>query len=249
MKRRASGAWRFISLSPGALSLASVVTMPIRSAPPTLTRHPLPRSQGPRPILILSPLLPRAGSLVLSRQVAVSWFAIGMAVLILTGCRGDRGRLPASTQPLAEPPTAYPASTRTAEPANSDAPRVATIDDSVIWEHLGTWSGRGSMQTESFTGETGAFRIKWDTRAAPAPAKKPPVGTAAVPGTFKVTIHSSISGRPLQIAVDQSGPGADTAYVNEDPRVFFAVVDASNIEWSFSVDEAVGTRMTKTAKP
>lgn len=101
------------------------------------------------------------------------------------------------------------------------------------------------MQTESFTGETGSFRIKWDARAGQGPVKKPPAGTAPVPGTFKLTIHSSISGRPLQVAVEQSGPGADTAYVNEDPRVFFAVVDASNIEWSFSVDEAVGTRVIK----
>ena len=74
---------------------------------------------------------------------------------------------------------------------------------------------------------------------------KPPAGKAPTPGTFKLTIHSSISGRPLQVAVDQLGPGADTAYVNEDPRVFFAVVDASNIEWSFSVDEAVGMRAVK----
>jgi hypothetical protein len=117
--------------------------------------------------------------------------------------------------------------------------------DSVVWEHLGSWSGRGSMQTESFTGETGSFRIKWDARPGQAPVKKPPAGTAPAPGTFKLTIHSSISGRPLQVAVDQSGPGADTAYVNEDPRVFFAVVEASNIEWSFSVDEAVATRTTR----
>jgi len=71
----------------------------------------------------------------------------------------------------------------------------------------------------------------------------------AAAGEFKLTIHSSISGRPLQVAVDQRGPGSDTAYVNEDPRVFFAVVDASNIEWSFSIDEAIGTRATKKTKP
>ena len=108
------------------------------------------------------------------------------------------------------------------------------------------------MQTESFTGATGAFRIKWAAREGQAAVKKPLAGKALAPepgpGTFKVTIHSSISGRPLQIAVDQLGPGADTAYVNEDPRVFFAVVDAANIEWSFSVDEAVGTLVTKTPK-
>jgi len=101
------------------------------------------------------------------------------------------------------------------------------------------------MQTGSFTGETGAFRIKWEARAAAPSAEKPPAGRAPVEGTFKLTLHSSISGRSLQVAVDQRGPGADTAYVNEDPRIFFAVVEASNIDWSFSVDEAVGTRVPR----
>ena len=88
------------------------------------------------------------------------------------------------------------------------------------------------MQTGSFTGATGAFRIAWTTRNPTAPDG----------GSFRLTIHSAISGRPLDVAVDQRGPGADTAYVTEDPRVFYAVVDASNLEWSFTVDEAVGTR-------
>jgi hypothetical protein len=58
-------------------------------------------------------------------------------------------------------------------------------------------------------------------------------------GTFRLTIHSAISGRPLQVAVDQQGPGRDMAYVHEDPRVFFAVVDAAGLDWSFTIDEAV----------
>ena len=98
----------------------------------------------------------------------------------------------------------------------------------------GEWSGPKSLQTESFTSDTGAFRITWDdTRRRKAPGE----------GTFLLTLHSAISGRPLQIAVDHRGPGGATAYLNDDPRVFFAVVDASNIEWSFTVDEAVATRI------
>ena len=87
------------------------------------------------------------------------------------------------------------------------------------------------MQTESFTGRDGCVphQVGDESRARIAE------------GAFLLTIHSAISGRPLQVAVDQRGPGADTAYINEDPRVFFAVVDAENIEWSFSVDEAIGT--------
>jgi len=58
-------------------------------------------------------------------------------------------------------------------------------------------------------------------------------------GTFRLTIHSSISGRPLMVVVDRQGVGADTAYVQEDPRVFFAVVESTNVEWSFTIEEAV----------
>jgi hypothetical protein len=105
----------------------------------------------------------------------------------------------------------------------------------VIWEHLGQWSGNNSVQTESFTGETGALRITWTAKAA---KDKPDA-------SFLLTIHSAISGRPLQIAVDHKGSGADTAYVNEDPRVFFAVIDATDTEWSFSIDEAIGTKPAK----
>lgn len=119
----------------------------------------------------------------------------------------------------------------------SDRPATA-VRDEVVWERLGEWSGRKSLQTESFTSDTGAFRIIWTTRAAS--------GTGE--GTFLLTLHSAISGRPLQVAVDHRGPGGATAYINDDPRVFFAVVDASNIEWSFSVDEAVATR-TVPRKP
>ena len=118
---------------------------------------------------------------------------------------------------------------RTPSPAETPA---STRRDEVVWERLGEWSGRKSLQTESFTSDTGAFRIIWTTRAA----------ADAGEGTFLLTLHSAISGRPLQVAVDHRGPGGATAYINDDPRVFFAVVDASNIEWSFSVDEAVATR-------
>jgi hypothetical protein len=104
----------------------------------------------------------------------------------------------------------------------------------VLWDRLGEWSGKGSMQTGSFQGATGALRVTWTTKNPTAPDG----------GSFRLTIHSAISGRPLDVAVDQKGPGSDTAYVNEDPRVFFAVVEAENLEWSFTVDEALSTRVS-----
>jgi hypothetical protein len=73
------------------------------------------------------------------------------------------------------------------------------------------------------------MRIQWKT------ASETPPGT----GTFQLTINSSISGRPLQVAVDRHGVGGDIAYVQEDPRVFFAVVESANVDWSFTIEEAV----------
>ena len=73
------------------------------------------------------------------------------------------------------------------------------------------------------------MRIQWKTLHETVP------GT----GTFRLTINSSISGRPLLTAVDRRGIAADVAYVQEDPRVFFAVVDSANLDWSFTIEEAV----------
>ena len=162
------------------------------------------------------------------------------------GCR-DRKPSP-GTYPLPEPVTAPPSQGRsgTSSPTNAPADRntagVASdraagasgvSESEVVWDRLGEWSGKGSLQTESFTGASGALRVKWQTRAIPGRPE----------GTFLLTIHSAISGRPLQVAVDQRGPGADTAYVSEDPRVFFAVIEATDIEWSFEVAEPVATRL------
>ncbi|MQA28286.1 MAG: hypothetical protein GEU82_00395 [Luteitalea sp.] len=73
------------------------------------------------------------------------------------------------------------------------------------------------------------MRIEWTT------AK----GTRVDGGAFRLTIHSAISGRPLMEAVEQRGVGTGTAFVHEDPRVFYAVVDSADLEWSFTLQEAV----------
>ncbi len=72
------------------------------------------------------------------------------------------------------------------------------------------------------------MRIQWEAK---------PAGAAS--GAFKLTIHSAISGRPLFVALDQKGPGKGTAFVGEDPRVFFAVIDSQDLDWSFTVQERV----------
>ena len=67
-----------------------------------------------------------------------------------------------------------------------------------IWKNLGEWSGRGNAQTESFVGLTGALRMHWRTK------NEVPQGA----GTFRLILHSAISGRVLQEPVDEKGIGA-----------------------------------------
>ena len=109
------------------------------------------------------------------------------------------------------------------------APAKPEPSRDVMWRSLGSWSGRGRIQTESFTSDTGVMRVEWKAANDMSPGA----------GTFQLTINSAISGRPLQVAVDRRGGGHDVAYVQEDPRVFFAVVDSTDLDWSFTIEEAV----------
>jgi hypothetical protein len=101
-----------------------------------------------------------------------------------------------------------------------------------IWRNVGTWSGKDRTQTESWPGDTGAMRIRWTT------------SHAAPDSSFQLTIHSAISGRPMQTVVDETGNGEGTAYFSDDPRVFFAVVDSKNLDWTFTIEEPVDVIIT-----
>jgi hypothetical protein len=98
----------------------------------------------------------------------------------------------------------------------------------VMWKQLGSWSGRGNAQTESFVGLTGSLRMRWRT------TQEDPKD----PGRFKLILQSAISGRALQEPVDEEGPGEGTAYAADDPRVFHILVESANLDWSFTVEEA-----------
>jgi hypothetical protein len=100
----------------------------------------------------------------------------------------------------------------------------------MIWRSVGSWSGRGDSQTASFTSDSGALRIRWQTTAGSAPAAD---------GSFRLTARSAISGRELDQAVDQRGPGNGTAYVSQDPHVFYMSVESSGLDWTFSVEEGI----------
>ena len=112
------------------------------------------------------------------------------------------------------------------------SPMSAATREVVVWRSIGSWSGRGKTQTESFTSDTGSLRVRWQTSHEVPPGD----------GTFRLTLNSAISGRPLAQAVDYHGVGADTSYLSEDPRVFYVVVDSAHVEWSFTIDEGIGAR-------
>ena len=99
----------------------------------------------------------------------------------------------------------------------------------VRWRAVAAWTGHTNMQTDSFEMGNAEWRINWETSHETVPGK----------GTFKVEVHSAISGRPLIYAVDFKGVGKDTTYVTEDPRLFYLVVDSQNLEWSITVEESV----------
>jgi hypothetical protein len=97
------------------------------------------------------------------------------------------------------------------------------------WRPIGSWSGHGNAQTDSFNIDSGQWRIKWST------TNEKPTGA----GTFRATVHSAVSGRPLMEAVVHEGPGHGTAYVNEDPRLFDIDVESVDEDWTVAVEEAV----------
>lgn len=98
----------------------------------------------------------------------------------------------------------------------------------------GTWQGTGN-RTIGFVSESGRFDVTWETR------NERPAGT----GTFRLTVHSAVSGRPIQVLADQRGEGRGRASVADDPRPYNFMVESANIEWSFSVEETVGVERTK----
>jgi hypothetical protein len=112
---------------------------------------------------------------------------------------------------------------------------------SVVWRPLGSWSGRGSMQTDAFISDSGSLRLRWETKNESAPGA----------GFFRVTVHSDVSGRPLVLAVDVRGAGGATAYVSEDPRPFFLAVESAHLDWSVAAEEPVAATVApgRRARP
>jgi hypothetical protein len=110
-------------------------------------------------------------------------------------------------------------------------------EELTVWRPVGAWSGHGLMQTDAFISDTGQLRINWDARAS----------AGAEGGTLRIAVHSAVSGRMLALALDHRGPGSDVAYVAEDPRSFYLVIDAAGLDWRVEVAE--GLPATRREKP
>jgi hypothetical protein len=121
--------------------------------------------------------------------------------------------------------------------APSSTPASAAREEtSVGWRTLGSWSGRGSVQTESVLVEGSVVRVRWETRNE----------TSTGNGTFRLTFLSAVSGRELAVAADQRGAGRGESYIPEEPRPAYFLVESKDLDWSFTVEEGVaGTVTTK----
>lgn len=102
----------------------------------------------------------------------------------------------------------------------------------------GAWQGQGS-RTIGFVSESGRFRIHWETR------REQPPGT----GTFRLAVHSAVSGRPIDLVADHRGEGRGTFDFSDDPRSYNFMVDSTNVDWSFSVEEILGVHVNDPATP
>jgi hypothetical protein len=107
--------------------------------------------------------------------------------------------------------------------------------DVVVWKQVGSWSGRGNAQTESFTSDTGGFRVRWETWNESRPGA----------GTLRVVFRSGDSGRPIIEAVDVRGVGHDTEEVADTVRWYFLTIESANVDWKVSVDERLRGRATR----
>jgi hypothetical protein len=122
----------------------------------------------------------------------------------------------------------------------SEAPRPAP-QQVVVWKPIGSWSGRGDRQTETFTGDTGGFRVHWET------SKEAPAGG----GRLRVVFRSGDSGREIIEAIDARGTGDGTEEVAaERPRWYYITIESANVDWKVSIDERIeGTRSDLEVRP
>lgn len=107
-------------------------------------------------------------------------------------------------------------------------PRPAPPQPRSVTRPAVSWEGSGN-RTLDFVSESGRFRLTWETR------NEHPNGS----GTFVLTVHSGVSGRPLRQIVDQRGEGKGSTLFEDDPRPYHFMIQSANLEWLVSAEEVV----------
>jgi hypothetical protein len=115
--------------------------------------------------------------------------------------------------------------------AGCDRQAVPTQQSIATVRSLGTWEGSGN-RTIGITSDSGRFRVKWETREGALPG-----------GSFRLTVHSAVSGRPIQVIADHQGAGGATVDFADDPRPYNLMIDSAGVQWLVSVDEIVAGRL------
>ena len=114
--------------------------------------------------------------------------------------------------------------------AGCSAPPAPPRHDAAVWHKVGSWSGRGNIQTETFTSDTGAFRVTWETRNETSPGA----------GRLYAVFRSGDSGREIMDAVKTAGVGRGVEEVAaERPRWYYLSIESANVDWAITVDEKV----------
>lgn len=101
--------------------------------------------------------------------------------------------------------------------------------DGHVWEQRGTWSGHGSLKTETFPGRTGGLRLTWKTSQT----------SLSGPWTFTVALHSADDGRKITDAIDLRWAADATAFLTPVPQPFYLVVNSKDVDWTVTVEETV----------
>ena len=98
-----------------------------------------------------------------------------------------------------------------------------------VWKEVGTWSGHGNQQLETFPIEHFTWRVRWETK------NESPTGS----GRFHVTANSGDSGRILAEVADVTGAASDVTYITELPHRYYFVVTSTGVDWKLTAEEAV----------
>jgi hypothetical protein len=116
------------------------------------------------------------------------------------------------------------------------APKSLPPEHVLVTRPVGSWSGRGNS-TIGVVSDSGKFHLDWEAK------NERPKGS----GTFRLAVHSAVSGRPIQLITESRGETTGSADFQDDPRIYNLMIESANVDWTVSVQEVVVT--TRPAPP